>query len=95
VLVEGPAGIGKSAARTQARDAGFRVLSAAGGELETDFPYGVVRQLFEPELAGEPEAGSLRQALQHWRGRCSQSRRHLGRAQETVTAATRCTGSTG
>jgi DNA-binding CsgD family transcriptional regulator/tetratricopeptide (TPR) repeat protein len=63
VLVEGPAGIGKSAlllaARTQARDAGFRVLSAAGGELETDFPYGVVRQLFEPELTGEPEAESL------------------------------------
>jgi DNA-binding CsgD family transcriptional regulator len=63
VLVEGPAGIGKSAlllaARTQARDAGFRVLSAAGGELEADFPYGVVRQLFEPELAGEPEAASL------------------------------------
>jgi DNA-binding CsgD family transcriptional regulator len=63
VLVEGPSGIGKSAlllaARTQARDAGFRVLSAAGGELETDFPYGMVRQLFEPELASEPEGENL------------------------------------
>jgi DNA-binding CsgD family transcriptional regulator len=63
VLIEGPAGIGKSAlmlaARTQARDDGFRVLSGAGGELETEFPYGVVRQLFEPALAGEPEAENL------------------------------------
>jgi predicted ATPase len=63
VLIEGPAGIGKSAlllaARTQARDDGFRVLSGAGGELETEFPYGVVRQLFEPALAGEPEAEKL------------------------------------
>lgn len=63
MLVEGPAGIGKSAlllaARTQARDDGFRVLSAAGGELETDFPYGVVRQLFEPVLAREPQGEKL------------------------------------
>jgi DNA-binding CsgD family transcriptional regulator len=63
VLVEGPSGIGKSAlllaARTLARDAGFRVLSAAGGELETDFPFGVVRQLFEPELASEPDGENL------------------------------------
>jgi DNA-binding CsgD family transcriptional regulator len=63
VLVEGPSGIGKSAlllaARTQARDAGFRVLSAAGGELEADFPYGVVRQLFEPDLAGDPDGENL------------------------------------
>lgn len=63
VVVEGPAGIGKSAllraARTQARNEGFRVLSGAGGELETEFPYGVVRQLFEPVLAGEPDAEKL------------------------------------
>jgi len=63
VLVEGPAGIGKSAllraAQSQARDDGFRVLSGAGGELETEFPYGVVRQLFEPALAGEPKAEML------------------------------------
>ena len=31
----------------------------AGGELETDFPYGVVRQLFEPALADEPEPERL------------------------------------
>ena len=63
LVVEGPAGIGKSAlllaARAQARDSAFHVLSGAGGELETDFPYGVVRQLFEPALANEPEAEAL------------------------------------
>jgi predicted ATPase len=51
VLAEGPAGIGKSrlleAAREQAEEAGMNVLTARGGELERDFPYGVARQLFE------------------------------------------------
>ena len=51
-LVEGRAGIGKSrligAARERAAESGFRVLSARGTDLERDFPYGVVRQLFEP-----------------------------------------------
>src|ERR687894_760547 len=51
-IVEGRAGIGKSrlliAARERAGEAGFRVLSARGTELERDFPYGTVRQLFDP-----------------------------------------------
>jgi DNA-binding CsgD family transcriptional regulator len=55
VVVEGPAGIGKSrlvaAARERAAEAGVSVLSARGSELERDFPFGVVRQLFEPRLA--------------------------------------------
>src|SRR3954467_10091062 len=50
-LVEGPAGIGKSrllaAARGLARTAGFRVLTARGSELEQEFAFGVVRQLFD------------------------------------------------
>ncbi len=54
VLVEGPAGIGKSRlmgeVRRQGAAAGMRVLAARGSELERDFPYGVVRQLFESEL---------------------------------------------
>ena len=57
VLVEGPAGIGKSRlvaeTRRRAADAGLLVLTARGGELERDFPFGVVRQLFEPRLADE------------------------------------------
>ena len=51
-LVEGRAGIGQSrliaAAREHATEAGMRTLSARGTDLERDFPYGVVRQLFEP-----------------------------------------------
>ena len=51
-LVEGRAGIGKSrliaAAREQAADAGLRTLCARGTDMERDFPFGAVRQLFEP-----------------------------------------------
>ena len=54
VLIEGPAGIGKSslirAGRERARSAGMRVLSARGSELEQRFAYGIVRQLFERAL---------------------------------------------
>ena len=54
LLVEGPAGIGKTtlalAAGAQGRSRGARLLRAAGRELERDFPYGVVRQLFDPVL---------------------------------------------
>jgi DNA-binding CsgD family transcriptional regulator len=54
VLIEGPPGIGKTslalAAVQRGRSAGMRVLRAAGSELERDFGYGVVRQLFEPSL---------------------------------------------
>jgi DNA-binding CsgD family transcriptional regulator len=53
-LIDGPAGIGKTRlvaeARWQAEEQGFRVLSAQGGELEREFPFGVVRQLFEAEV---------------------------------------------
>ncbi|MBV9334826.1 MAG: AAA family ATPase [Solirubrobacterales bacterium] len=59
VVVEGAAGIGKSRlleiARASGSDLGFRVLSARGTELEQDFPFGVVRQLFE-RLIGEADA---------------------------------------
>ncbi len=60
VVVEGPAGIGKSrllaAARGMAGARELRTLRARGGELERDFAYGVVRQLFERELLDLPEA---------------------------------------
>src|SRR5262245_13725512 len=55
VLIEGPAGIGKSRlvaeARVTAAASGLTVLAARGSELERDFPFGVVRQLLEPRLA--------------------------------------------
>ena len=43
-------------ARRMAGDKGLRVLSAQGGELEREFPFGVVRQLFEPEVSGTKRA---------------------------------------
>jgi DNA-binding CsgD family transcriptional regulator len=53
-LIEGAAGIGKSRllaeTRRRAAEAGLTVLQARGGELEREFPYGVVRQLLEPAL---------------------------------------------
>jgi DNA-binding CsgD family transcriptional regulator len=62
-LVEGPAGIGKSRLVAEARrlgsEAGLRVLAARGGELEREFPYGVVRQLFEPVLVDPDERDRL------------------------------------
>lgn len=54
VVIEGRAGIGKSrllaTLRARAEEDGLRVLAARGSELEREFPYGVVRQLFEPPL---------------------------------------------
>src|SRR5215468_1827059 len=56
VVVEGTAGIGKTRLLAEARaiagSAGMGVLAARGGELEGEFAYGIVRQLFEPLLAG-------------------------------------------
>ncbi len=56
VLVEGPGGIGKTelllAAERAARKEGMAVASARGAELEREFAFGVVRQLFEPFVVG-------------------------------------------
>ena len=54
VVVEGPAGVGKTAlladARAMAESAGMQVLRSRGAELEREFGFGVVRQLVEPAL---------------------------------------------
>jgi DNA-binding CsgD family transcriptional regulator len=59
LVVEGQAGIGKTVLLAVARDAaegeGFGVLRARGAELEREFAFGVVRQLFEPVVAGASE----------------------------------------
>ena len=64
LVVEGPAGIGKSellaAARTHAATKGCRVLTGSGGILESDFPYGVVRQLFAPAVRAADEGELFR-----------------------------------
>lgn len=54
LLIEGAAGIGKTAllcaARELARADGFTVVHARGRELESDYPFGVVRQCLEPTV---------------------------------------------
>ncbi|MFM9885445.1 MAG: ATP-binding protein [Burkholderiales bacterium] len=63
--IVGPAGIGKSALLEFARDEAARLgvawVSACGGELESEFAFGIVRQLFEgPVLAlGVGERGAV------------------------------------
>jgi DNA-binding SARP family transcriptional activator/tetratricopeptide (TPR) repeat protein len=63
VVVEGPAGLGKTRllheAQRLAAARSVRVLSARGSQLESSFAYGVVRQLFDPELADASRAESL------------------------------------
>lgn len=60
VVVEGPAGIGKTAlldaVEPLATRRGVCCLRARGGELEREFSYGVVRQLFEPVLGAASKA---------------------------------------
>jgi len=67
VVVEGLAGMGKTALlaalRAAAATGGMRVLRARGAELEREFAFGVVRQLFEPPLA--EASGPARSDLLH------------------------------
>lgn len=64
VLLEGPAGMGKSTligiAAAKAGENGVQVLAAAGRSSERDFPFGVVLQLLEPSLAKAGPAGRKR-----------------------------------
>jgi predicted ATPase len=63
VVVEGPAGIGKSALLAHAADRGVGsgccVLRAAGGPLEREYTFGVVRQLFAGVVAEGRSSGLL------------------------------------
>ena len=60
LLIEGPAGIGKTvlleALRRRASAAKMTVLAARGGELERGFGFGIVRQLLEVALIGADAA---------------------------------------
>ncbi len=63
IVIEGEAGAGKTsllaAAAATAAEREMLVLRARGGEYERDFPYGVVRQLFEPVLRDRPRRAEL------------------------------------
>jgi hypothetical protein len=65
VVIEGTAGIGKTRllgeVRAIAGSVGMQVLAARGGELEGEFEFGIVRQLFEQLLAAAPP--NLREEL--------------------------------
>ncbi|HEY1323287.1 MAG TPA: AAA family ATPase, partial [Streptosporangiaceae bacterium] len=58
LLVQGPAGVGKTVLAREAREAAGRArmlsLEARGSELEQPFAFGVVRQLLEPVVSKEP-----------------------------------------
>jgi DNA-binding CsgD family transcriptional regulator len=60
MVIEGPAGIGKTAmlgaACAAAQAKGMRLLRARGAQLEREFAFGVVRQLLEPPLAEADDA---------------------------------------
>ena len=60
LIIEGPAGVGKTrlldAAHGLAQDEGFRLLSARAGEREREYSWGTVRSLFEPILIASDEA---------------------------------------
>jgi len=93
VVIEGPAGIGKSSLLDviAARAGEARVLRARAHEIESRFVLGVTRQLFEPLLAAAwPEererwlAGPPR-----WPRRCSKEARESPTCSRCSTA---CTG---
>ena len=64
VVVEGPAGIGKTRLLAEVRElaagAGARLLTARGSEMEAQFGFGVVRQLLEPVVDALDRAGRAR-----------------------------------
>ncbi len=103
VLFEGAAGIGKSrllgAACEGAEALGLQVLRARGGELERDFSYGVVRQLFEPRLAACGEDERAQAPRRRSPPGCAALRVRRGRARRLSAERTpptgRCTGSSG
>lgn len=92
-LIEGAAGIGTSrllaAGRRRAEGAGFRVLAARGEELERDFSFGVVRQLFDPALVDPHDRAELLAGLLPPPRRCSPRRvRRIALAPVTFSFAT-------
>lgn len=62
-VLEGPAGIGKTAllaeAMRRADRLGFLVLHGGGARLESEYAFGVVRQLFAPVLGRGTGVGDL------------------------------------
>ena len=89
LVVEAPAGIGKtalvSAARTLAREAGLRTFGARGTELESAFGFGVVRQLLEPAVHGNGDA-----TVRSTANRCAPAAAPCSPARPSTTATASC-----
>jgi len=87
LLIEGPAGIGKTrlvlAAGWHGRELGLTTLGARGSELERDFAYGLVRQLFEAPLV----AASLPERAEFLAGAAGHAARLFGLAAARDDAA--------
>jgi hypothetical protein len=98
VVIEGTAGIGKSRLIAELRDRavenGFLVMGANGSDLEREFPFGVVRQLFDPLLAAPDTPKGCSRAQPHPPGRCSPPWAKAPRAPRTSRSRrfTACTG---
>jgi predicted ATPase len=100
LLIEAPAGLGKtallSAASAAAADAGFLRLRSRANHLERDFAYGCVRQLFEPAVAAASEPERLFEGP--LRCRAASSRRAaapLSGSRRPTRGSRCCTASTG
>ena len=98
LLIEGPAGVGKTeltrAARAAAERAGVMPLEARGSELEQPFAFGVVRQLLEPVINGAP--GRRRSVRRRGWSRGAPVRvRRAGSRAGAMPGSRRCTASTG
>ena len=95
VLIEGPPGIGKSRLlaefRRRAGAEGALVLNARAGELEREFPFGVVRQLFEGVVSDPDDARRRRRP----RRRRLQQRPTTGGAHAATRRSPPCTACTG
>ncbi len=74
LVIEGRSGMGKTSllaeVRKRATGAGMVVLAARASELEREFSFGVVRQLFEPVVTrlGEAERSRLLAGAAEWAG---------------------------
>jgi predicted ATPase len=86
IVVEGSAGTGKSAllraGSELASASAIRVISARGGELEQDYPFGVIRQLHEPALRAAPPSERARRLA----GAAAPAARVLGMAEGEIGA---------
>ena len=75
IILEGPSGIGKSrlvaAAQVIGEKHGAEVLTTCGGELERDYPFGLVRRLLEARVARASPAA--RKSLFRGHARLSES----------------------